>query len=389
MGTTKALDCPACACCNQKEFEPCSSKCCKCSNNGGLDFDIIDCQAYYVEENPDTLMDNWYPIDSCCSGMSFTMSRSLGYLMCTQSGMGPGNMSPDGVSCLTTGTGAGQPPGTGIDTLDELWGFSGTVCTSCSGGPQRESGVDPTSGWEDPHFAANNCDGMCLRASFCCCPDPVSGARNNHNVGPAGGKCAGGSSTNLPDRTSTCRCATMCYKFTMESFECHEIDASVLCPVQTGTFMSACSPCSFLQSPTVTGIFGSPGIDEHSGCTWGCEQYATATGANMGSWQTWATCPPDVARGSRECGMIPHTGSATCSGQCPSDCVLDGDGNSTKTGCLGKLMLIVDGVYESQCDCAKGQFNLMCDPDDIYKPSGVGYMKSVFVKFTGLLSSSD
>ena len=87
--------------------------------------------------------------------------------------------------------------------------------------------------------------------------------------------------------------------------------------------------------------------------------------------------------------MIPHTGSATCSGQCPSDCVLDGDGNSTKTGCLGKLMLIVDGVYESQCDCAKGQFNLMCDPDDIYKPSGVGYMKSVFVKFTGLLSSSD
>lgn len=137
MGTTKALDCPACACCNQKEFEPCSSKCCKCSNNGGLDFDIIDCQAYYVEENPDTLMDNWYPIDSCCSGMSFTMSRSLGYLMCTQSGMGPGNMSPDGVSCLTTGTGAGQPTGTGIDTLDELWGSAGQFAPHAQGSAER------------------------------------------------------------------------------------------------------------------------------------------------------------------------------------------------------------------------------------------------------------
>ena len=84
--------------------------------------------------------------------------------------------------------------------------------------------------------------------------------------------------------------------------------------------------------------------------------------------------------------MIPHTGSATCSGQCPRDCYIV-DGVNTKTGCYHKLMLIVDGVYESQCDCAKGEFKLMCDPDGVYKPSGVGYMGSVFVKFTGLLSS--
>ena len=51
------------------------------------------------------------------------------------------------------------------------------------------------------------------------------------------------------------------------------------------------------------------------------------------------------------------------------------------------MMLIVDGIYQSQCDCATGRFDLMCG-GDVYTPSGVGFMEQVFVKFTGLISSS-
>lgn len=365
-----------CNCCAVEDSLPCTEGCCKCPTTGSLSFDILDCQAYHVVTNPIDGMDNWAPIDSCCDQMSFSLTKSLGYEMCTTSGHQPSTIDgADGSSCLTTGTGAGQPSGTGTGILPELWGFSGTVCGDCETvEPRTGLHLDPHSGWSTGTFAAKQCEGMCVRASLCCCVSPTSGA----SIG-GGARCGGGA--NLPGRNKNCRCAVGCYKFTMEPFDCHDIDYSVICPPRTGTFKSACSPCSYLQGPVRTGIVGGlPPLPSYTGCEWDCDTSANQTGSTAGGWEIYAGCPPQVARGARQCGVYPHTGSALCSGQCPTT----GAG-----GQFGKeMMLIVDGIYRSQCDCATGIHEFMCGADSIYGMSGVGIMRPVFVKFTGLLSSS-
>ena len=362
-----------CNCCAFANQLPCSEGCCKCPCDGDLSFDILDCQAYYLAENPIDGIDNWYPISSCCTGMTFGLKKSMGYQICSLTGHSPSTIDGGGNSCLTTGTGPGMPTGTGTDVFPELWGFTGTVCGDCMTEPPRPEGANALTGWHIPHFRTDACDGMCVRASLCCCTNPNSGGE----IG-GGTRCGGGA--DLPERRKACRCSITCYKFTMEPFDCHEIQRSGICPPRTGTFMSACSPCSFLEGPVRTGVVGGlPPLPSYTGCTWDCETYPTSTGSAMGAWDVWAGCLPDVARGSRECGVIPHTGSAECSGQCPNSGV---GGGYTKN-----MMLLVDGVYRSQCDCATGRFELMCD-DEIYTPTGVGVMKNVFVKFTGLLSQN-
>lgn len=364
-----------CNCCALEGQLPCSEGCCKCPGTGDLSFDILDCQAYYLAENPIDGIDNWYPIDSCCTGMTFGLTKKLGYEICSRTGHVPSTTDEAGNTCLTTGTGVGQPTGTGSDVLTELWGFKGTTCNGCTSiAPREGPDANPLTGWHEPHFASETCDGMCLMASLCCCQSPTSGA----SIG-GGARCGGGA--DLPGRKKSCRCSVTCYKFTMEPWDCHEIANSVICPPQTGTFMSACSACSFLQTPVVTGVIGDlPPLPSYTGCTsWDCNTYPNQTGSSMGAWDVWAGCLPDVARGPRECGVIPHTGSATCSGQCPNTGV---GGGFTRN-----MMLLVDGVYRSQCDCATGQFELMCG-GDLYTPSGVGKMNNVFVKFTGLISSA-
>jgi hypothetical protein len=368
------IPCGKCNCCSPPGQPPCSPGCCKCPPTGDVCFDILDCQAYYLAENPVTEQDNWYPIDSCCDEMSFTMTHALGYPMCTASGHSP---SQDGeVDCLATGSGSGMPTGTGTGELPELWGFSGTVCGDCSGGPSRPDGLDPMSGWEVPYWRQEECDGMCLKASLCCCVSPFgAGAAGQGN------RCAGGAA--IPERSKTCACGITCYKFTMEPFDCHVLPYSVLCPPQTsyppnpddtGSFMSACSPCAFLENPTRTGVFGDlPPLPAYTGCDWGCEDYADETGAAMGHWMVWDSCPPEIARGQGSCGVEPYTGVSSCSGTCPNE-----SGTTS-------FMVLVEGVYESQCDCALGVFDLMCTPEQ-YGPSGVGFMKSAFVKFTALLT---
>lgn len=381
------IDCGGCNCCAFSGELPCAEGCCKCPCTGDLSFDIIDCQAYHVVVNPEDGMDNWAPIDSCCTGMSFGLEKRLGYEICSMTGHSPSTVEPDGSGCLTTGTGAGMPTGTGIDSLPELWGFTGTVCGDCTTGPPRQP-ANPMTGWQNPYFAQEACDGMCVRASLCCCTTPNSG----YVEGPSGpqSRC-GGSAGPKEHRKRECRCNTTCYKFTMEPFDCHEIDNSVICPTRTGITMSACSPCSYIQGPVETGIVGDlPPLPSYTGCTWDCESYSTRTGSAMGSWDVWANCLPDVARDARECGVIPYTGSAECSGQCPST------GGGASPGAYNtQMMLLVDGVYKSQCDCATGEFYLLChNPDDpaapppIYTPSGVGVLREVYVKFTGLLSQS-
>ena len=89
-------------------------------------FDILECQAYTLQENPVTLIDNWYPVESCCDGMSFTLSHGLGYELCSEPGHNPSVPDPgDGSTCLTTGTGAGQPTGTGTGGASGIVGFYG------------------------------------------------------------------------------------------------------------------------------------------------------------------------------------------------------------------------------------------------------------------------
>lgn len=378
------IECGGCSCCAFSGELPCSEGCCKCPCTGDVSFDILDCQAYYVIEDPLTLQENWAPIDSCCTGMSFALEKRLGYEICSITGHSPSTVSPGGSGCLTTGTGAGMPTGTGIDSLPELWGFTGTVCGGCQTGPSRPSGANPMTGWHLPHFAQETCDGMCLRASLCCCTMPNSGI----STGPGGGSRCGGAAGAPSTRKRDCRCSTTCYKFTMEPFDCHEIAESVICPTMTGTFMAACSPCSYVEGPVETGIYHNPDGSPYTGCAWDCDTYSTRTGAGLGIWYVWDGCVPDVAREKRNCGVIPYTGSAECSGQCPST------GAGVPPGHYNtQMMLLVDGVYKSQCDCATGEFYRLCDDPfspspSIYTPSGVGVFREVYVKFTGLLSQS-
>jgi hypothetical protein len=372
------IDC-GCTCCALSGEVPCSQGCCKCPCTGDVSFDILDCQAYTVVENPIDGMDNWAPIDSCCTGMTFGLKKEIGYQICSMAGHGPGQ-GTDSSGCLTTGTGPGMPTGTGIDSLPELWGFTGTVCGDCMTGPPRPPGADPMTGWHEPHFAASGCDGMCVRASLCCCTTPSSGSG-------ASSRCGAGGDPALP-RKPECRCNTSCYKFTMEPFDCHEIPNSVICPPMTGTTMSACSPCSYIEGPVQTGEYHDPAGVLYTGCAWDCDTYSDETGSAMGGWNVWANCLPDVARESRQCGVTPYTGSAECSGQCPNT-----GGGTPPNYYNTQLMLLVDGVYQSQCDCATGEFYLLCPggdgaPPPIYTPSGVGVLREVYVKFTGLLSQS-
>jgi len=373
------IPCGKCNCCSPPGLPPCSAGCCKCPPSGNVCFDILECQAYYLSGNPDTEMDNWYPIASCCDEMSFTMTHALGYSLCNEEGHNPGVPDSDGETCLTTGTGAGQPTGTGTGELPELWGFSGTVCGDCTTGPPRSVDDDVFNGWDDPHWREEECEGMCLKASLCCCVAPFG----TGSPAGQGNRCAGGAA--IAEKTSSCACGITCYKFTMESFDCYNHPYSLVCPPQTvnpsnpdddGTFPSKCSPCAFLEGPTVSGIIGDlPPLPAYTGCEWSCGSYANETGAAAGHWSIWDSCKPDIARGGGggECGVIPYTGVSSCSGTCP-----DATGGST-------FMVLVEGVYESQCDCAVGIFSTMCDPLGLYT-GGVGVMNSVFVKFTALLT---
>jgi hypothetical protein len=393
------IECGKCNCCSPPGVPPCSPGCCKCPPSGDVCFDILDCQAYYLFENTVTHVQNWAPIDSCCTGMSFTLTHALGYSLCNEEGHNPGLPDDDGDTCLTTGTGAGMPTGIGTGELPELWGFSGTVCGDCSGGAPRPDNLPWSGGWDEPSWKSEECDGMCLKASLCCCVSPFGTGTGGGSPPPGqGNRCAGGAT--LGERNSNCACGVSCYKFTMAPFDCHKIPNSVLCPPATGDYycgpeytMSACSPCSFLESPMASSVHPEilPPYCPYTGCEFSCELQADVTGSNMGAWAVDHDCPPAIARGQEACGVIPYTGASLCSGTCPNE-------SGTRS-----FMVLVEGVYESQCDCAKGIFDWQCAPvpppepcpdppcpppvpGGSQYPDGVGYMKSVFVKFTALLS---
>lgn len=392
------IGCDECNCCAPQGMQPCTEGCCKCPPTGNICFDLLDCQAYYLKENPVTLIDNWYPMDSCCTGMdSFTMTHELGYEICSLPGHAPSTTDFDGSTCLSTGTGAGQPSGTGVGSLPELWGFSGTVCGGCTTGPSRDPGADPESGWHDPHWKEESCGGMCLKASLCCCSSPFSGGSGFGPPGGQGSRCAQGAS--LPGRTGSCECGVTCYKFTMAPWDCYELPNTILCPPAYGSewappgtrsgdyFMSACSPCSFLESPMASAVYENMlPLYSYTGCEFDCDTASQFNhGSTQGGWQVWSSCEPGIAKGggSGGCGVHPYDFAHDCDATCPNS-------SGTKS-----FMALVEGVYESQCDCATGVFNLMCGPEPTPSPgpgppalyeSGVGYMTSAFVKFTALLS---
>ena len=375
------IGCDECNCCALAGSAPCTDGCCKCPPTGDICFDLLDCQAYYLFENPVTMTNNWTPVDSCCTGMSFTLTHELGYALCTEQGHSPSTSDPGGNTCLTTGTGPGMPTGTGVDALPELWGFSGTVCGDCTSGPPRVGGASPTGGWGEGHWRQEDCDGMCLKASLCCCPSPFSGGEGFGPPGGAGGRCAQGAS--LPGRTGSCECGVTCYKFTMAPFDCYTFPNSLLCDPAVGgncspTFDSACSPCAFLEGPAVSAVYPDnlPPECPYTGCEWDCNTVATVTGANMGGWIV-GECEPGIAKGmdGDTCGVYPYDEASACDATCPNS-------SGSKT-----FMALVEGVYESQCDCALGVMEFACiEPSSTIYPSGVGYMASVFVKFTALLS---
>lgn len=153
---------PDASCC----MECCKVGCCACAVSGCLDVDILTWSD--VGPSGDLVT------SSCASGggLSFTMCPRLDICGCKQpvcnfsewntncfdktycyegihGDLTPGQSSPY-PSGLCTGGSSGDP-----DDYPQMWGFSGTVCGSCTS-------------CGEPAYDAENCGGACIWAAYCC-----------------------------------------------------------------------------------------------------------------------------------------------------------------------------------------------------------------------------
>ena len=121
--------------------DACYCNCCACPPQATLTFEMIACQ---VQGNPTK------PCD--CNDFTFEMQPRTAECYLHSDGV----LNPGGALCTPCdGEYTSQPTGSYI----EAWGFRGTVCGDCT------TSVPP--------FSGDDCDGMCITASLCCCKTGV------------------------------------------------------------------------------------------------------------------------------------------------------------------------------------------------------------------------
>ena len=267
--------CCSCPCSN------CYCNCCSCYPETDLTFSMISCSI-------DSVTSSWTGRDcETCDGNAweFTLSRDPNICYYHSSGAGGCTSCPDEYNQSVY-------PGPHRD-YPEAWGFSGKICGECE--------------TDDPPMISDNCGGMCIRASLCCCKTgtyseewppaedrtcPVQ-SQNNCGTGPSG------------DYT----CDMGCFWFQMSSYECYDIDGD-------GTNDSPCSPCA-----AVDNSFG-----------------------------------PD----------IPVTLFTSEAGLCMN--VVSGQCKNPNSDPEKKFMAVVKGTFQIACDCQTGEVLNYGTPGVSYQP---------------------
>jgi hypothetical protein len=200
-----------CMCCGVQsaDGDSCYCNCCACVPTGPLTFEMVRCEIRS-------------PMVKDCSCTDFTFEMGKGSAQCYYHS--DGEASPGGGGCTPCQDQyQNQPTGAYI----ESWGFSGTVCGDCT------SSAPPMSG--------DDCGGMCITASLCCCktgivtsgggvPDHPCPIQSAETCSTAGNGLASGVT---PESLS---CRMECFWFEIEPFNCYNI--------MGGGLDSPCSPCA-------------------------------------------------------------------------------------------------------------------------------------------------
>lgn len=231
-----------CICC-KAGTKTCYCGCCPCVPDGDLTFSVLDCNITYGGVT--------YPngCGDCAEGWTFTLTKRDTECMVHTRGIS--NDSPDigAITCspcsATEYTGTPRPtpplplPLIGTEPYPEAWGFSGTVCDNC------ETSDD---------FESDECDGMALRASLCCCKTGIpEGSVVNYPLSEHPCPMVTASNCNTVEDS---KCSMDCFWFGMSTWEKYDIDGD-------GVKDSPCSNCAAVQTsfgPLVPGsLFGGEG----------------------------------------------------------------------------------------------------------------------------------
>lgn len=249
-----------------------------------------------------------------------------------------------------------------INDYPESWGYSGVICEHkpMASADERQSNITPNRpGYSYP----GECKGQEIIASLCCCKtgnyskvkpsDPPGDLTNK-------GACVQWSPDEWEGDRLIDECTISCFSFTIQPNHVYEHkyktllknipkdeNGSVLnCeePVDPGcdrswelvdaTGYTSCSPCMYKQGECEGGNCGKFNPDPMNLGT-----YKAIQTQNVGNW------PPR-----------PDEVSTVWNGQ---HWLISGQCNDGKTGDK-KMMLLVGGAYETDCDCQEGLYEYPC-----------------------------
>ena len=198
-GPNNEASCCYCGCAE------CYCNCCACYPTGSLTFSMIDCSI-------DSIGYSWTGRDcQSCGTWEFELAKDPSICYYHTSGAG-------GCTSCTSEYNQTHHPGPYRD-YPEAWSFSGKICDDCT--------------TADPPMLSDDCGGMCVRASLCCCKTGIY----SETWPPSEDRtCAVSDSISCgtaPSGEYTCDMG--CFWFQMSAYECYDIDGD-------GVKDSPCSP---------------------------------------------------------------------------------------------------------------------------------------------------
>lgn len=340
-----------CVCCGE-----CYYNCCACPCDQTLDFTIVRCYDESADANGDD-------DGVCCLGMEFDMPQRPDESWLHLQGGGCAKLADNCYGTMNAGN---------KDDFPETYGFSGRTCAY---------GCDMLS----PPQHQTTCDGMCITASLSCCrTESYPSCDCNTTVLPYPPTNIGGPV-----------CCLKCFTFEMRGFDCYcgeptddddgDCEGQADC-TYIGISDDAASPCSCCakrEPPDSCGTCDWTWVDnDEEGPWWDldadncnyplcdnsfCQEPDDDNHNCDGGWP-----PDDGDQCTSECDneYYPHWGNFVggcadpISGQCWSK-------NNTPAK---KFILLVEGDYETNCDCSTGSFN-----------RGTDSMENTTIHYTGLI----